>query len=462
MQKVYKKWVALFLSIMLLLSGLAVFNVSAETTEPVFESIEEIEATLNEIFTANEPEIVDMIKEQRMQSVDDKYVTLYSNCGPTSVAFQKVLFDNGIYAEDRKAPYETSLYGSSGHEYNLIRINFGGDKDKVTNVVADCTYRQFMRTYFSNVLTERLGTNPTDSQIDEAMLDTKLPMVLVFEYGDYESLDAKINSLLRESGYTTPYSVNSSLKNNYELFAYPPQQFQKTYSKYLTNSQKEKIINSGLLNEPFETDLYIRNSQDSTKAVELEYKGNGVYQCVITTENLGVANNEDFSFTIADENGNTVYGAAENSEMLTPYYSYSYNFMMCKAQVFLNSNSVESIKANMYYCNTNSVIIRIDVRAGVTSPLITMYEVGSARIYGDVDNDSKVTVKDVTVIQMYLARFENNLSQNDLTVANVIKSDEFNIRAATAIQLYLAGFENNNKTGQNIYFINGFDVNYIN
>lgn len=424
---------------------------------PDFNSQEEFEEALQKIFRANELEIVRMIKEQREQTVEDKYVTLYSNCGPTSVAFQKVLADNGIYAEDRSAPYYTG--GRGGHEYNLIRINFGENKDKVYNIVADCTYRQFMRDYFKNVLAENSNTQPTDNQIDKAMLNSQLPMVLVYEYGDFENLDLKINGLLSESGYTVTFSVEGNLKSRYERLTYPDQALQKNYSQYVTKSQVDKIKNSGFLNKPYETDLYINNSENKTNVAELEYKENGIYQCVVSAENLGIKDNEDFSFTITDKSGKTVYGAGENSEILTPFNNSHYSFMSYKEQIFLNGSSTESIKSNMEM--RDNVLIRIDVRAGVDKPLISMFTVNETRIYGDVDGDNIVTVKDVTLLQLYLANYEKGLSEKDLIAANVLESDELDIKSATAIQIHLANLIVSSKTGGKIYFVD-FDINYIN
>lgn len=328
-----------------------------------------------------------------------------------------------------------------------------------------------MRSYFETALEESSGFKPTANQIDEALLNSQLPTVLVFEFGDLESLDAKINSLLSESGYTTHFSV-SQIMVNYEMFAYPDQALQKFTSKpeYLTISQKEKLRNNGLLNKPFETDLYVNNSADNSNVAKFEYKSNGIYQTFLSIEDLGVANNEDFSFTIADENGNTVYGVEENTRTLDPFSMYDSTLISNKEQVFLNGSLTGSIKANMTYCN--SVILRIDMRAGVNNPLISMFGVNTiygptgpigtdTRIYGDVDNDNTVTISDATAIQMYLAKMDNSLSGNDLTVANVSKTDELDIQSATAIQMYLAYLDSESKTGENIYFVNFIDIKYI-
>lgn len=171
----------------------------------------------------------------------------------------------------------------------------------------------------------------------------------------------------------------------------------------------DKLRNTGLLNKPFETDLYVNNSDDNKN------NENGIYQCALSVGDLGIENNGGFSFTIADENGNTVYGVEENTRVLDPFsMSDSSIIMSFKEQVFLNSSLTGSIKANMVYCNV--VILRIDVRAGVGNPLITMFGVYTnygqkdavgARIYGDVDNDNAVTISDATAIQIYLAELSS-------------------------------------------------------
>lgn len=89
MRKTHKKLLALFLSIAILLLSAAIFNVSAETVSSEFENIEELELVLNDIFSANESEFVDLVKEQKEQTVEDKYITLYENCGLQAMPFRR-------------------------------------------------------------------------------------------------------------------------------------------------------------------------------------------------------------------------------------------------------------------------------------------------------------------------------------------------------------------------------------
>ena len=81
----------------------------------------------------------------------------------------------------------------------------------------------------------------------------------------------------------------------------------------------DKLRNTGLLNKPFEADLYVNNSADNKNVAKFEYKENGIYQCALSVGDLGIENNEGFSFTIADENGNTVYGVEEHTRVLDPF-----------------------------------------------------------------------------------------------------------------------------------------------
>ncbi len=66
-------------------------------------------------------------------------------------------------------------------------------------------------------------------------------------------------------------------------------------------------------------------------------------------------------------------------------------------------------------------------------------------IYGDVDMDSVVTVKDATLVQKYIAQIETlSLIQK---YAAKINDKKISVRNATEIQKYVAGISNNSNVG---------------
>lgn len=99
----------------------------------------------------------------------------------------------------------------------------------------------------------------------------------------------------------------------------------------------------------------------------------------------------------------------------------------------------------------NSMILKanhsweVDGTTPVTQP--TTQPVGKVLI-GDVDLNSRVTIKDATFVQMHLASMQT-LTGDALTAADTNKDNSVNVRDITAIQRYLAGFnDSGNYCGQ--------------
>lgn len=77
--------------------------------------------------------------------------------------------------------------------------------------------------------------------------------------------------------------------------------------------------------------------------------------------------------------------------------------------------------------------------------------VGSDLLIGDVDLDGRISVKDATLIQKYVASLKS-LSVSQLVIADVDISDNVNVKDATMIQKKIAGiideFPSNNEEGK--------------
>lgn len=337
---------------------------------PVFENEAHADEVINKIFIAKEKEIVAHIKEQRPQSTEDKYVTLCENCGPTSIALQKVLADLGIYCEVRRTVYKYDEQKGMSHEYCLMRVNYGNDYSKVHNLIVDPTNRQYLRDIFLKKLPDIIGREASESDVDYALLNSGLPAVLVFDYSDKKSAEDKIKEHLANSEYGVDFYYDF-VSFAYESYKYPEQILMMCYDRGLTEDQFKAVKEAGKLNKPFEQKLYI-NCSWSNNNLPLEYKSNGIYQCFIPISELpdyeyGVNN----TITINDSEDNVIFGAKENRYLyLSRALSYSY---MSKVQVYLNSESKTPLIWDITKDSLSSVVVQIDMRAGLFEPLITVY-----------------------------------------------------------------------------------------
>ncbi len=339
---------------------------------PVFENEAHADEVINKIFIAKEKEIAARIKEQRPQSTEDKYVTLCENCGPTSIALQKVLADLGIYCEVRRTIYTYNEQFGMSHEYCLMRVNYGNDYSEVHNLIVDPTNRQYLRESFKNNLSDISGGEASESDVDYALLNSGLPAVLVFDYSDKKSAEDKIKECLANSEYGVDFYddfVNFAYENN--CYSYPEQILMMCYDRGLTEDQFKAVKEAGKLNKPFEQDLYI-NCSWSDEKLPLEYKSNGIYQCFIPADKLpdyeyGVNN----TITISDSENNVIFGANENNYLYSSN-AFSYNYIP-KGQIFLNRESENSLIWNITKDSLVDVVVQIDMRAGLSNPLITAY-----------------------------------------------------------------------------------------
>ena len=349
---------------------------------PVFESEAHAEEIINKIFVAKEKEIVAHVKQQRPRPTEDKYVTLCENCGPTSIALQKVLADLGIYSEVRRTIYLNNGNMGMTHEYCLIRANYGNDYSQVHNLIVDPTNRQYLRDSFKRNLKKINGYEPSEAEIDYALLNSCLPPVLVFDYADKQYAGEKVKAYLNKGIYGESFYDDNFCAYAYEnnLYTYPEQILMMCYDRGVTAEQFKAIKEAGKLNKPYEQDLYINGSWSDEK-IPLEYKSNGIYQCYIPAEKLpkyqyGVNN----TATITDIDGNVIYGADEGSNL---YISTAMNYTYIpKRLVYLDNETNSPINWNVNKDSNYNVLVQIDMRAGVDKPLITAYP-ANEHINGD-------------------------------------------------------------------------------
>lgn len=341
----------------------------AEQAAVSFHSIDEVDEAIQRIFHDHYDELYEMASAGgKLSEVAPEYFTYYwGSCGPMSRAFQKVLADNGIYVEERKQNVNTEM-----HAYNLMRVSFDGG-NTVTNLIIDPTYKQTMRTYFAN----SLGCS-TDAEIDEAIKRAELPDVLVFEFGNRAMLDSKLNAVL-SSHHLPHYDVTATI-NFYENRPYPETELQATYDQYLSPDQIAQVQRIGSLNKPYDEPLYLTGSTDNgTVRYPMTYSDNGIYTCLIRRDDFGAAPETPWeyvsytgSFTVNDAQGRVLYGAGGGGADVTGYYCYNFNIYANKPEVFLAKDSEEPFTI---HCDSEYMLVRIDMRAGIDAPVIVLLPV---------------------------------------------------------------------------------------
>lgn len=212
--------------------------------ERVFPSFEEVAATVRQIFAEHKSNVASMIREMRPTSTsgytDDEILTM-QNCGPASIAFQKVLVDHGIWAEVRTnaGPYKQ-------HEYLLLRALLGDGR--YANVIIDATYRQYLRDYAQRYLEEHEIPTPDVQQPISAFLASPdlapyLPELLVVK--DVHQL-ARFYHAIYDALDQSPFAVHGGYRRfspvtNYEMAPYPAPHRQVIYTHYLDAAQIETL-----------------------------------------------------------------------------------------------------------------------------------------------------------------------------------------------------------------------------
>src|SRR5574344_2892453 len=141
-----KKIISTILITVLLMSVCSILSVNAIQKDNIvkFDNIDEVNRVVNDVFEKNYDELVAYAKKVRPSiSEPDEYITFYSNCGPCSYGFQRILYDNGIVAENQKRSVDAD------HIYNFLRISYNETPNEVTGIVVDTTFKQYLTEYYT-------------------------------------------------------------------------------------------------------------------------------------------------------------------------------------------------------------------------------------------------------------------------------------------------------------------------
>jgi hypothetical protein len=199
--------------------------------EPVFADIASAKVYLSAVITENRPKLARMIREQRYQinmNLSDDELFLSKNCGPASIALQKILADRGIYAEARVNSRETM-----DHEYLLYRAPLADGT--TVDVVVDPTYRQFLFNYTNRQMFKNFRGGTIDDQtVRDKIKAYGLDEVLIVEWAELDRTLASLSSKLPE------FDAGAEMRFAYEKGAVDSSQ-QREHREYLTEAQITRL-----------------------------------------------------------------------------------------------------------------------------------------------------------------------------------------------------------------------------
>ena len=100
----------------------------------------------------------------------------------------------------------------------------------------------------------------------------------------------------------------------------------------------------------------------------MSYSENGIYTCLIKKSDF--VDNSD-KFVITDSKGNLIYGTPVGCKdcEVSAYHPYQFSMFYNKKAIFLSNNNSDSFKIN---CSEDNMLVRIDMRAGINSPVIVL------------------------------------------------------------------------------------------
>lgn len=413
-----------------------IFPTLAADNEYMFKDISDIRETVIEIFNENYDELVEHIHSIRpgTDEYQDEYITYYTNCAPSSTAFQKILFDNGILVECQR-------FISPDHSFNFLRTRLASSPEKVTCIVIDTTYKQFLtQLYESNNLT-----------FDDMAQD--LPEVLIYEYGNKQEFLEQLKPIAHrfsENEFTkyTNHLFNAEHSNSYlssdlQFLGYEGYNLTDFHKKYYTSYFIDQLRNHIIEYDTESSEAPVLCSTDGANTKAFEYDANGVYRCYLEQQEISSFSS---GFTLTDSNGKIIYGAEESNLALTPIQNNRQN-----SQITLSSKGRNPIAINTQHLIT-SIMINIDMCAGKDNPVIYIFMVFRTNLYGDVDSDGTVDINDVTYLQKNIAGYPSATLSYDATDAtDLLKCGASDIKNATEISMYLAKIKEFNN-GNNIYY----------
>lgn len=433
MKKLLKILICVCLAGTIVLSSVASYSAKLYTGGAAnrFKDSDEVIKTVTDLFVNNQEKVYENVLKLYGISEDYIHAPLYSHCELYSKAFQRLLIDNGIYVQARTNATFSGYHYCGSHCYDMLIADLSDGTKKF--FVVDTTYRQFLRDYFRNKIS---AENVTDAEIDDAILKSGLPEVLIFELNDRDTAKKQIEEILND----TSSVATDFLATEYETQSYPEPDLQLTSDSLLTSEDKLRLENGEAVNKPY-GDLFFSGSFDNWQQErQFLYVGNGVYEAYLSL-NSDVS---DYKIEIKDSAHNTLFGI---NDALTVMCTSPLMYLMSTPQFFLNKSAPGDISINTNSCT--DITIRIDSRAGTDNPLIrvlpSQYTYG---VFGDVSkNDGICTLKDEVMLQSYL-NDSIDLDSTSLSLANVNGDNKISIADVMYMSNYIAEiYSTDNLTG---------------
>lgn len=231
----------------------------------------------------------------------------------------------------------------------------------------------------------------------------------------------------------------------------------QSYSDFIKENIFEplEMTNSGFYEELMNHPDLAEHTVDTSGPIEPELKG--------LTQGCGdlVSNAKDMDKWMTSLRECTILSKESITEMTTNYSpseGYGYGIgVFDDGGLFHNGGIVSYLSVVLTYPenNFNVFVVSNEYETGLTGIIETLaFEIAenfnAQRMYGDVNGDKNISVKDATLIQKFAAKYFK-LITIEMLCADVNGDEKVNVKDATAIQKYVAKIETNLPIGEAIF-----------
>ncbi len=393
-----------------------------------FKNIDDLRTRLYEIFYEDYDDFYDYSSEIKELSGGYDYFTYNMNCGACSYGFRKVLYQNSIIAECMCANK------TKDHMYNIMRVSFSETPNKISTIIIDTTYKQYLTSAYGN---------------DYERMENDLPPILIYEYNNKEQINNELKAMQNSLGTEKFEELCNNIMIAEIFYPYPVADLQEFDHKNNANYNSkfmDDLRNNGAYKPSITDDLYICGTDSHIKK-EMKYSGNGLYRCYLSIDEASALHS---GFTVTNSDGKTIFGANEENETLkyitsTPFSPVSNNVILMNN----DSNFPLILDTNGTFL---PILLSLDLRAGENSPAVYAYTINRVLDYGDVDANGEVNIYDVTTLQKVCSKMPDvHLDGYQTETADVLKIGAQSIFNATEISRYLAKYDSK-KCGHKLYF----------
>ncbi len=423
-----KKPGSLLVVVVLILNSIVFSAFAEDTSYCEFKNIDSLRTRLYEIFEEDYDDFFNYSSEIKELTGGYEYFTYNMNCGACSYGFRKLLYQHSLVAECMCSNK------TKDHMYNIMRVSFSDTPDKISTIIVDTTYKQYLTAAYD---------------YDYEKMDNDLPPILIYEYNNKEQLYNELESMKKSLGLKEYESLCNDIITAEIFYPYPVSDLQELDHKtpeHYNSKFIDDLRNNGRYEKKLSDDLYISGA-DTQFRKEMEYSGNGIYRCYLSTDEASALHS---GFTVTNGDNKTVFGANDENETLK--YITSTPFSPSLNNILLMKNNSEYPLILDTYGTYLPILLSIDFRAGENTPAVYAYTISRVLQYGDVDTNGDINICDVTALQKACAKMPDvYLDVYAVETADVLKIGTLNILNATEISRYLAKYDSE-KCGRKLYF----------